>query len=587
VLVAVVALAVVAIPAADAAYTRDLTIGSTGSDVAELQAFLVSKGYLVMPAGVSMGYFGSLTQAALASYQAASGIAPAAGYFGPITRAAVMAAAPAAPAASAADDDELSGGDGDFKSFDVKGNPNNEEIEEGQTEEVLAFEFEADDSDLRVERITVLLEAQSGSTSKPWKVLDEISVMVDGDEVASVDASDADNWDEEEDDQYSIDIDDVDAVVEDGEEARVEVAVTAQDNIDSEDMGEWIIELVEDGVRAVNAEGINVYEGGADTEIDGDADERDFELVEVDAGTVDLSFDEDDEGNDDEDVDIDDNDETEEVVLYTFSIEAEDGDITIDEITVTLATTTGTGSDLEDMINELIIDVDGEMFDESVDGEATSSVTFDDIDIDVEEDDEIVVVVSATIEAADDIDDFTEGDGLQVTGVTVDYVDSEDDDQTEDELDDTEGGAMSLRVSGMTVELVSVDSDETFTADEAGEGDVGEYTIKFEVTAGDEDVYVGGVDYSYDDIDDESTSSDFTGPASKLQDSGNYKVSEGSSVTFTLTVEIEAASTTDNTAVAVALDGIDWNTDDSTTTYESYDSNLDDFETDAIFLRGI
>jgi peptidoglycan hydrolase-like protein with peptidoglycan-binding domain len=47
-------------------FTQNLTLGSTGSEVSALQQVLVSGGYLVMPAGVSMGYFGPLTQAAVA-----------------------------------------------------------------------------------------------------------------------------------------------------------------------------------------------------------------------------------------------------------------------------------------------------------------------------------------------------------------------------------------------------------------------------------------------------------------------------------------------------------------------------------------
>lgn len=63
-------------------YTRDLTIGSTGSDVAALQEFLVGEGYTVP----ITGYFGSDTQSALASWQSANEVSPAVGYFGPITR---------------------------------------------------------------------------------------------------------------------------------------------------------------------------------------------------------------------------------------------------------------------------------------------------------------------------------------------------------------------------------------------------------------------------------------------------------------------------------------------------------------------
>ncbi len=88
--------------AAPAAYnfTTDLTIGSKGSAVTDLQSFLESKGVLTMPAGVAKGYFGNLTKTSLAKYQASVGISPAAGYFGPKSRAYVnsLAAAPATPA---------------------------------------------------------------------------------------------------------------------------------------------------------------------------------------------------------------------------------------------------------------------------------------------------------------------------------------------------------------------------------------------------------------------------------------------------------------------------------------------------------
>lgn len=71
-------------------FSRNLTVGSTGSDVKDLQKFLNSKGYTVASsgpgsAGNESSYFGPATRAALAKYQAAQGISPAVGYFGPIT----------------------------------------------------------------------------------------------------------------------------------------------------------------------------------------------------------------------------------------------------------------------------------------------------------------------------------------------------------------------------------------------------------------------------------------------------------------------------------------------------------------------
>jgi hypothetical protein len=72
-------------------FTKDLTLGSKGDDVTALQNLLISanKGSAAaaLVAVGATGYFGNLTKAALAEYQAAAGISPAAGYFGPKTRA--------------------------------------------------------------------------------------------------------------------------------------------------------------------------------------------------------------------------------------------------------------------------------------------------------------------------------------------------------------------------------------------------------------------------------------------------------------------------------------------------------------------
>ena len=70
--------------------SRDLELGVSGPDVSALQKKL-SQGSGVAAralasAGVT-GYFGPLTRAALAEWQAANGISPAAGYFGPLTKA--------------------------------------------------------------------------------------------------------------------------------------------------------------------------------------------------------------------------------------------------------------------------------------------------------------------------------------------------------------------------------------------------------------------------------------------------------------------------------------------------------------------
>lgn len=74
-------------------FARDLTLGSIGADVQELQQFLNTNGFTVANQGAgSPGkettYFGLLTYDALKTFQQANGL-PVTGYFGPLTRARV------------------------------------------------------------------------------------------------------------------------------------------------------------------------------------------------------------------------------------------------------------------------------------------------------------------------------------------------------------------------------------------------------------------------------------------------------------------------------------------------------------------
>jgi hypothetical protein len=82
------------VPSGSTPFARDLTLGSRGSDVSSLQAFLIAEesgtaAKALLDAGAT-GYFGPVTQRALVEYQTKAGISPASGYFGPLTRARIL-----------------------------------------------------------------------------------------------------------------------------------------------------------------------------------------------------------------------------------------------------------------------------------------------------------------------------------------------------------------------------------------------------------------------------------------------------------------------------------------------------------------
>ena len=84
----------VSIPKAHAAtqnitVSENLTTGMSGASVETLQALLSEMGYLNVPTGIPLGYFGSMTKTALANYQSNLHVYPAVGYYGPMTKTAL------------------------------------------------------------------------------------------------------------------------------------------------------------------------------------------------------------------------------------------------------------------------------------------------------------------------------------------------------------------------------------------------------------------------------------------------------------------------------------------------------------------
>jgi len=153
-----------AAPAASSAaytFTRPLTLGSTGADVTALQTYLIGAGFAI-PAGAT-GYFGAQTQSAVAAWQTANGIAPAAGYFGPVSQAkymALMAAVTPTPDdeddEDATDDEDAADlqGEGTLDSFEMD-DASDTDIQEGAEDEVIAeITMEATDGDIEVDRLT-------------------------------------------------------------------------------------------------------------------------------------------------------------------------------------------------------------------------------------------------------------------------------------------------------------------------------------------------------------------------------------------------------------------------------------------------
>jgi len=600
---------------ASVTFTRDLTIGSSGADVTALQNWLIKMGASI-PAGAT-GYFGAQTAAALGKWQASVGISPAAGYFGPITRAKVNSMAGGSNGGSTGgstggNTGGLSGGAGSVDSYELMASINTEEVGEDEEDvEVAGLEIEVDDgSDLEftaVRLVFVQSDNNSNAASEDFEdVVSEVSVWLDGEEVARVDGED---FNDDNDFTATISLDD--AVIEAGETAELTVAVSGSSNLDSDDIDSgWNVDFRQ--VRFMDADGATISE-------DPETGVREFDIVDfASAADVELKISEDDdEINDARTIEVDDNDDTDGVEVMSFTIEAEgDSDITIDSLPITVTSTETTGNDPDDLISSLTLWVDGEevasesLLTSDADG-STEVVVFEDL--------EWVIDAGETAEVTVSADFFSTSDTLDA-GDTVSFAFGETEtnlatfdaeDESGEDLGDSDvtgsvsSGAFEVRAIGIMVTFVS--ASETVTAnDNAADNDVGTFAIKFNVQAFGEDVYISraaaattatsiadttgtaGHLYLVEDSGT-ATTDDITDIVTEMGDadeasSNNYLLEEGDDTEITITVVQTNDSTEDDGIYRVLLKAIAWAASD-TTTWNLYDFDLEDFKTDPVNLN--
>ncbi len=247
------------------AFTRSLTVGSNGSDVTCLQQTLVAKGYLVMPAGVAMGYFGNLTKAAVARWQAANGVAPAVGYFGPISQAkfASMGGTTIPGGTTTGGGITTPGVEGTLTASIYATPATGTKVYEGDDmKKVLAVELEAKLSDVRVERIKLKLDAAtSGNTDRDFydDIADRIYIM-DGNTVLASASLNSSTVIEETTGNFYVTVTGFNLVIPKDSKKILSVALDAQGNFDSAFSNDsWTLTVPAEGIRGVDGAGINLY----------------------------------------------------------------------------------------------------------------------------------------------------------------------------------------------------------------------------------------------------------------------------------------------------------------------------------------
>lgn len=569
-----------------AAFTRDLTLGSTGADVTSLQNWLISNGYTI-PAGAT-GYFGTQTQAAVARYQAANGIAPAAGYFGPLTRTNVNAKIVIAPTPTPTpdtddddNDDELRGGAGSLRDADFISSLNNEQVGENDEAEVLGLELEARDSDLRLTAARVSFELTAGVASDDFDdYAEEVVISLDGDEIGSIDVDDM----SERNGVWTANITlDRDAIIRMNDTEDFVVSVVALRSIDSSDLNDNTWTATVDSIRVMDAQGAIITE----TNLGNIGDGRNFEFASFSsANDVELMIDESDDSPDAGTVEVDE-DGDDEVTLLVGELSAEGADIDLGELGMTVSLNGGgaTTTDVANVVSEFLLFIDGDQVasidaDECTvaancdggDGDNDAVYVFNNLrGITIDEGDTVEFEIIAVLNEID-ATGFPEGTSLTV---------SVDDDQIEAEVnrDDLGTGEINGAASGEEITLrstgLAVDFDED-ESDASTNGNVGEFTFVLDVEAFGDDVAVAksDLDYTVTGPDTGSISTILDGSRNlREQPSDTFTVDEGEDGTLTFTIYVSIDGAADNGVYRATLNSVgDTAVNESLTTYIAYRS---------------
>lgn len=452
----------------------------------------------------------------------------------------------------------LQGGAGDVtissSSTDVE-----DTVGEGDTENVLAFEVEAEDSDVNVTSVRVVLvndgfDAGDGSSENLTRYIDEVTIMMDDEEVGSADASDF-SKDSGSPDEFSKSIALSGAVIREGDEARFHVAVKAVDTIEEDDQ--------EDADWNVLAETIR-FEDATGAILTADVDETNNFDFEDASENDEVSLKASSENPDDTNVQVDEDDESEDTLglVAKLDVDEDSSDIEVTSLTVTVDVTNfdSTGNDVVDGSDDIDVSATSQWASRIID---TVTVTVGDEEFEADLDDNVGAAqdvvngdgtVTYTVDFdgdvmidAGDIEDievsfvFNSQDGNYNDGVVVQATlanedieaETEDDEITVDGSDQI-GAELTLTISGATVEV-----DDT-THSQSENADVGTFTFEVTITAEDADVDVdatsvvetllGGTDTSYTSISIVNTDSD-------AQENGanDYTVLDGESNTFAIT----------------------------------------------------
>lgn len=453
-------------------FTTDLTLGSTGASVTALQNWLISKGFTIS-AGAT-GYFGSQTKAALAAWQAANGVSPAAGYFGPITRAKVNATVTTTTTTTTTTTG-LSGV-GRLTNISTLGNTTSDIKEGDSATNVVGVSFDATGGDVAIQRVdaTLTIGTTSSQSANLDKYVSDVSVWLDGKKLGSMNPSAGDKdgriW--------TMRFAGLNGVIKAGKSGDLYVKVTPVSSIgtteDSASGSKNVrVDLLTDSVRAVGSDGISETYVGSGVY-------NNFTVSSVTTGTVTVSA---GSNNPKASQIAVSSSTTTGVTLLDFSLKAKNQDLDLNDLAVSL----GTSDSLTDVVSTVkLMKGSTVLKSKSVSSGIYGVITFDNLNETISKDatENYSVVVDIRGDSA-----YADGTTLIASTTLTGWDLADADGATVNPVSQATGNTMTLTATGISV----VKGTITAVANPkvASVAQTAQYTIPFTVTAGDTAVFIG------------------------------------------------------------------------------------------------
>ena len=558
-------------------FSMDLKSGSNGADVKNLQMFLNSNADTMVAAagagskGMETMTFGPLTATAVSKFQVKyraevltpAGLVNGTGYFGPGSRAQankLCAGAPTpTPGGTPTPGSTDLSGEATLDKFTVD-SPADDTIQEGAEDAPIAeLTAKFKDGDAKISRLDVSFKPTTAGT-KPWDVLDTVAVMVDGEQVGdSVNASNRHDYLDET--NGTLRLTGLDIVAMQDKDADITIVATLQNGIDAADLGNVNVKV--NAVRYFDAAGVAETDDATD-DIGSDGQ---FSITTEAAGAQDeLIAKTSSEDPNSTTFELKDDAKSGWMDVFAFDLDTKDStnDITINTIKLNVATT---GAMYSTLVDKAELEIDGTTYsDVTLTNGNLESLTFDtNGDAVINAGDRVTAVLKLRFKS---LALGNEGSTIKASIASLDtnVVDAEG----TDSLDNTQlsgaavGDVHTLRTKGLSTDMTS--GDAAVTVGQNALDDYATYTMKVDVTAFNQEVYVptsAATALSYSLVDGAGVAAvagtrSVTLTSTANEDTvGYFHVSEGETKTFTLKVTYTPGAA--NTAARLQLNSISFN----------------------------